>query len=42
MLFKPTSTMAIYEADIEENIEYNSTKAFGILKPLCELKSVQL
>ena len=42
MLFKPTSTMAIYEADIEENIEYNSTRAFGILKPLCELKSVRL
>ena len=42
MLFRPTTTMAIDRADIREKVGYNSPKAFGVFKSLCELKSVRL
>ena len=42
MLFKPNTIMAIHGANVREKVEYNSSKAFGVLKPLCELKSVRL
>ena len=34
--------MAIDRADIREKVGYNSPKAFGVFKSLCELKSVRL
>jgi hypothetical protein len=42
MLFKPTSTMTIHTAHIQEKLEWDMSKVVGLLRPLRQLKSIEL